>query len=243
MRPADRQRVAQSKRRAVNRVLLIVSLVVGALMMAVAIESSAHAWLAWLALLPLLFVIRLWRPTAAILGGALWGLLIFLFSAIQPAAAITPTVQSLVLLAAIPAIYAGVGAAVTRWIGFNPFVLGFAWMGAELALGPVGLRTGLLGAAQGDGTILHWIGGALGYVLAAFVIAAGSASLVCVLSAARLSIPQFRRRTRFADREVLPASPTQFWFSRFAIRPCLARAPPAPCWIHLAMIMIAIDRI
>jgi apolipoprotein N-acyltransferase len=205
---------------------LIVSLVIGALMMAAAIGSAAHTWLGWFALVPLFFVIRLWRPKSALLGGALWGVSLYVFSSAQPDAAVSSTVGSLLLIAAIPATYASAGAWLTRRIGFNPFILGFAWMGVELALGPVVARTGLLGTVQGDSTILHWIGGALGYVLVAFVIAAGSASLVSVLSAARLSIPQLRYPTYSADHGAYPASPSLFWFSRFSIRPCQPRAPP-----------------
>ena len=227
MRPANQQRVSRRNRRAVNRAVLIVSLVIGALMMAAAIESPAHAWLGWFALVPLFFVIRLWRPVYAALGGGLWGLLIFIFSAVQPAAAITPTVQSLVLLATLPAIYAGLGAAIRRWIGFNPFILGFTWMGVELALGPIGMRAGLLSAAPVHGTIMHWVGGALGYVLVAFLVALVSASLVSILLGARMSLPPRCFPAVSVNHGAPLASQTFLCFPLFAIRPPQPRAPPS----------------
>ena len=226
MRPADRQPIGQRKRHAVHRVLLIVSLIFGALMMAAAIESSPHAWLTWFALVPLFFVIRLWNSKAAALGGALWGLLVFLFSAIQPAAAITPTVQSLVLLTMLPALYAGLSAAVTRWIGFNPFILGVAWMGLELALAPTGLRGGLLGAVPAHGTVGQWIGGALGYVFVAFLVAVVSASLVSLLSNARLHLYRHPYRISSGSRPPALLAQASCGLSRQFIPSLGPRAPP-----------------
>jgi hypothetical protein len=205
---------------------LIVALVIGALMMAAAVGSSAHAWLAWFAVVPLFFVIRRWRPAAAILGGALWGLLIFLFSAIQPAAVITPTIQSLVLLTMVPALYAGLGAAVTRWIGFNPFILGVAWMGLELALGPAGLRGGLLAAAPAHDTVGQWVGGALGYVFVAFLVAVVSASLVSLLSNARLHLHPHPFRISSGSRPPALLPQASCGLSRQSIPSLGPRAPP-----------------
>ena len=63
-------RVSRRTRSAVNQASLTVSLVVGAAIMAVAVELSACSWLGWFALVPLFLVIRRWRPTVAALGGA-----------------------------------------------------------------------------------------------------------------------------------------------------------------------------
>ncbi|GAF70131.1 unnamed protein product, partial [marine sediment metagenome] len=209
-----------------HRVLLIVALVVGALMMTAAVGQPAHAWLAWFALLPLFFVIRLWRPIHAAEGGALWGVFIFVFSITQPAPAIAPTVQSLVLLTTAPAIYAGLGATVTRWIGFNPFILGVAWMGLELALAPAGLRSGLLGAAPAQGAIMEWVGGALGYVLVAFFVVLVSASLVSVLSGVRFTVLRLLGWVSLPDRGAAISPQTSVDLSLFASRSFRPRAPP-----------------
>ena len=144
----------------------------------------------------------------------------------EPDAAVFSSLGSLLLLSVVPAAYACLGAWLTRRIGFNPFVLGFGWMGVELALSPAGLRTGLLGAVEGQGAFLHWVSGALGYVLVAFVIALLSASVVSVLSAARW--PALRRSSRIpsANPGALLAPQTFFCFSLSAFHPLRPRAPP-----------------
>ena len=126
----------------------------------------------------------------------------------------------------VPGIYAYLGARLTRWIGFNPFVLGVAWMGVELALGPAGLRTGLLAAAHEDGTFVHWVSEALGYVLVGFLVALVNASLVSVLSAACWTVLPARHRVPSGD--VGASLPPQTFFSHplLAIRASQPRAPP-----------------
>ena len=129
-------------------------------------------------------------PVRATLAGALWGLCFYAFAA-TAVAVITPATLSWLLLATIPAAYAGLGAALTRRIGFNPVVLGVGWILVEIALKPLGLRYGLLAGAQGEGPLLHWVGRLLGYVFVAFVVACASASLLAALSSARrLTIPR-----------------------------------------------------
>lgn len=197
--------------------------------MARAIASPDQAWLGWLALVPLFFAIRIWRPAACMSAGALWGFSLYVFSLGQADAAVSPAVGSLLLLTVMPAAYASVGAWLTRRIGFNPFILGFAWMLVELALEPVGLGAGLLGAARGNGALLDWLGQALGYVLVAFVIALGTASLVFVLSAVRLKIPQHGYAAPSPDRGAGVASQTFSCFPLYAIHPPRPRGPPVPC--------------
>ncbi len=221
------QRVeAQRRTLAVKTAALTGALLGGAYLMAIAVGSPGHAWLGLFSLVPLFLAIRLWRPMRALLAGGLWGASLWAFTQTEPGAAVSSSLGSLALLSAIPAAYACLGAWLTRRIGFNPFVLGFGWMGVELALGPAGLRTGLLGTVEGQGAFLHWIGGALGYVLVAFVIALLSASVVSALSAARW--PALRRTCRIpsANHGALLAPQTFFCFSLSAFHPLRPRAPP-----------------
>ena len=224
MRSIPRQDAIQGVGRTAGTAALVVSLLVGARLMALAVGSDGYAWLGWFSLVPLFLVIRLWRPARAMLAGALWGISLCLFSVGQLAPPVG--VPSLLLLAAAPAIYAYFGARLTRWIGFNPFVLGVAWMGVELAIHPVGLRTGLLGGADG-GPVLHWVGQALGCALAAFLVALVNALLVSLLSSARLSIPQPRRQSPPGYDGALCCPQVFFFVPRFSIRPSCPRAPPA----------------
>lgn len=205
---------------------VVASLVLGAKLMAAGIAAGSPAWVALFALVPLFLAIRLWRPARAALSGALWGASLYAFSAGQPDSGVSPTLLSAALLTLIPAAYASLGALVTRRMGFNPFILGFAWMGVELALGPAGLRTGLLGGVAGEGTVMGWIGQGLGYVLVAFVIASVSASLVSVLGRARWSVPG-RQYRRVSSNHGAPLLPQTFFRSPlYAIRPSRPRAPP-----------------
>ncbi len=212
--------------RTVKTSALIVSLLVGAYLMALAIGSPGHAWCSWFSLVPLFIVIRLCRPVCAMAGGALWGLLLYAFLIAQPDPACSLSISSLPLLAAIPAIYAFAGARLTRSIGFSPFVLGVAWMGVELAFQPLGLHNGLLGQAEGDTTLMHWIGGALGYVLVAFIVAYVNACLLSALSRVRVAVPRPRPAAGSDTNGARLAPQTFSCFPLFAIPQLQPRAPP-----------------
>ncbi len=176
-------------RSGVKAATLALSLIVSGLVVALSLASPEQAWLRWFAfggLLPLFVAIRVLRPGHAMLCGALWGLSLYIFSVAAFDTGVSAALPSATLLIAIPAIYAYLTAKLTRWIGFSPFVLGVTWMGVELAFEPLGLHTGLLAGTQADGTLIHWIGGALGYVVVAFVVALVNAALVSVLSRVRV---------------------------------------------------------
>ena len=211
----------------VKTAALVVSLLVSAYLLAVANAYPTCAWLDWFSLVPLFLVIRFCRPTGAMLGGALWGVALYVFSVAQPGAAVAGGMGSLLLLALIPAAYAGGGAWLTRRIGFSPFVLGYTWMRVELALEPGGQCTGRLGQAGGGGTFLHWVGQTLGRVLVAFLVALVNASLVSVLSVPLLRIPQSRHRIPSSHYGASRCPQPLFCFPRFAIRPSQPRAPPS----------------
>jgi len=216
----------RSSYRSVKSAALILSLVAGAFLMALSLGTSGHSWLGWLTLLPLFIAIRALRPPRAMLCGALWGLSLHVFAVSVFTTGISSGLSSLALLTAIPAAYALLASWVTRRIGFSPFVLGVSWMGVELALRPLGLHHGLLAATQGDSTLMQWAGGALGYVLVAFVVALGNAVLLLLLSRVPVGV---------ASSGYLPGSskggtrlvPQTFsCFPLFAIPVSRPRAPP-----------------
>ena len=207
---------------------LALALMLSAYLMAVAVGSAEHPWLAWTSLIPLFFAIRWLRPLIALGCGVLWGAGFFGFSTTVVSTEVPATWAALALLTLVPAIYAYLGALASRRLGFNPLVLGVAWMGVELALHPLGLRAGLLGGVQAHTPFLERVASVLGYVLAAFLIALVNASLVSVLSAARLSNPAYRYPTRASDRGANLSSQTFFRFPRFALHPLRPRAPPFP---------------
>lgn len=228
MSPTVIKRVAHLSVVRVRTTALILSPIVSAYVMALSLGSAGFPGLRWLALLPLFAAMRGLRPVAAMFAGALWGACLCVFSA----AAVDPGISMDLVLAAgligIPAVYMYFGSWLTRRIGFNPLVLGVAWMGVESALGPIGLGTGLLGEGDGGGTVLHWVGRAFGYVLVAFSIVLVNASVISVLSWAHLGIAP-SRYLRTSDNRGAPLLPQIcYCFPRFVIRLSQPRAPPIP---------------
>lgn len=206
-------------------VALIPSLIASACLMAAAVASHDYAWLGWLCLLPLFFAIRTCAPMRAALCGAVWGGCLSIFLQIGTGLP-TPTVPALALLTLIPALYAYLGARLTRWMGFSPFVLAVGWMGVELATAPLELRYGLLADTQGGGTLMAWVGQGLGYVFVGFIVAVVNASLVSVLTSVRMSARQRGYRVSSRDRGAALLPQTSFCFPLFALSPSQPRAPP-----------------
>lgn len=203
-----------------------IPLLLSAYLTAAALGSQTHAWVGWLSLLPLFVAIRLLAPLRALACGALWGASLFVFCVALGRTTVPATGLSFALLAGIPAIYTFAGAALTRWIGFSPFVLGVGWMGVELALMPLGLHNGLLTASQGDTVLMHYIGRALGYVLVGFLVAYVNAALIAVLGRVRLTVPRFVPATASPDFGRSLISQVLGCLSPFAIQPSHPRAPP-----------------
>lgn len=208
-------------------VALILSLVVAAFVMAASLEPTTQSWLGWVTLLPLFYAIRTQRPLHAMLLGGLWGCLFFVFGVAIFDTGINGTFQSFALLTGVPAAYSFFGARLTRWIGFSPFVLGVCWMGVELALETVGLHQGLLAGTQGDGTMVHWLGGALGYVLVAFTVAFINAVLIAVLSAVYHAISASHEPHNPTQVRAALCPQTFKCFPLFHIPAAQPRAPPA----------------
>jgi len=183
-------------------------------------------WLAWVSLLPLFQAIRTLRPALAAMAGGLWGFCLFGFAAVGAAPVIAPTVLSLILLTAMPAFYCGIGARVTRWIGFNPFVLGLGWVGVELAIRPLGMPLGLLAGTQSGSALVQWGGRVLGYVFIAFLVAVANASLIALLSCTCWPIQARRFLADGPQAEVCRLGRPVFAVQRFTLRESFPRAPP-----------------
>ena len=207
-------------------VALTLALVGSAYLTAAAVGSPTHAWMGWLSLLPLFVAIRVLRPLRASACGALWGGCLFAFCIASGRTAVSANLASLALLTAIPAIYTFLGAGLTRWMGFSPFVLGVGWMGVELALAPLGLHSGLLAGTQDHTALMDYIGRALGYVLVGFLVAYVNAALVAVLGRVRLSVPRFVPTTASPDCGRSLISQILGCLSLFALQPSHPRAPP-----------------
>jgi len=205
---------------------LVISLILSALLMAVAVGSTACSWLAWFGLLPLFLAIRVLRPAAATLAGAIWGVCFYFFSVAFAAHAISPTFQSFALLTIVPAFYACFGVLLCRWIGFNPILLALGWVLVEVAIKPLGLQQGLLASTQSQSPILHWISRVLGYAFVAFLVACVNASLLAVLSNARLKIPRQRSLAGLPNSGTIHLSQTLLYLRLITIFRGYPRPPP-----------------
>jgi len=216
------QGIAGRRPHGLRSVSLCVALILSAALTAVSLRLSAAHWLAWVSLLPLFQAIRTLRRPMAAMAGGLWGVCLFLFAGHGPAPVIEPSVFSFAMLTTMPTLYAGLGALLTRRIGFNPLVLALGWVGVELAFRPLGLPLGLLAGTQSGGPVAHWTGKLLGYVLVAFLVAVANASLLALLGRVRLGPARRRLRSDFSDATVLHLSQT----SVFIQHPFLCRAGP-----------------
>jgi len=202
------------------------SIVVSALFTATAMGSPNLGWVAWLSLLPLFFAIRQLRPIRASACGAIWGISLLGFSVAIGRWENPLDVWSMLLTAVIPAVYALAASALTRWIGFSPFVLGVGWMGVEFALAPLGLHFGLLASTQGDAAVMDYIGRALGYVLVGFLVAYVNAALVAVLARVCLDVRRSISWTVSTSRGALLSPQTFGRLSHLVLQPSRPRAPP-----------------
>ncbi len=222
----DRGRVGCAYPNLLKMTALVASLGVSAFSMAVALGSSDHWWVGWVALLPLFVSIRVLAPVKAMLAGAFWGLCLFVSLVTTADGALSPSLAALALLTAVPAIYTWLGARLTRRVGFSPYLLALGWMGVELALSLLGLRNGLLAATQGDGLIIHLVGNFTGCVLVAFLVAYISASVLEAISRVRVPADGLRFAAGAPDslQRLFPQESFSVLFH--LIRPLQPRAPP-----------------
>jgi apolipoprotein N-acyltransferase len=197
-----------------------------AILMSFAVESPRYWWLGWMTLLPLLQAARSLRPSLALAAGSFWGAVLFAASVTVAQTGVQPALFPLALLVLIPGLYAGFGAALTRRIGFSPYLMALGWVGVEFCLRPVGLEHGLLAGTQGNGVLIYTFGSFAGYFLVAFLVAYINASLLDVLHEVRGCLPVPRpipvssdvvRRVAVADVPFIAS-----WVSRIS----QPRAPP-----------------
>ncbi|MFQ5495536.1 MAG: hypothetical protein ACE5EX_09160, partial [Phycisphaerae bacterium] len=135
--------------------VLLALMLCACLMAAAAAGTGRHPWLGLVALLPLFRIIQVARPRWAMLGGGLFGATVWAYSAAFVSNGVAPTLGTVLLLTVVCAVYARLGAYLTRRFAYSPLVLGAGWMLVELALHPLGLRCGLLAGTQGNGVLVH----------------------------------------------------------------------------------------
>lgn len=228
---AGRYACVNRKRRPAGIVFLGTSLVFSALLTAVAVRAPAYHGLAWISLLPLFHAMRSLRLNDAGLAGGLWGLCLYLFCVTDSPnliVHITPSISSLILFAAVPAVYVGLGALLTRAIGFNPLMLAVGWVLVEIAFRPLRLRHGLLAGAQMESIQVQWLARLLGYVFVAFLVAYVNASLLAFVVAVRgLGAPQSKSPAELIVVGRIAPSLSCIFYDRWIHSRARPRAPPA----------------
>ncbi|MEE8143697.1 MAG: hypothetical protein V3T77_11395 [Planctomycetota bacterium] len=168
--------------------LLFTSIFLSGVVTALAAQPNSPS-LAWIGLIPLLLAIRSLTSKASSLAGVLWGVGFYLSAVVWVAPQLAVQPWALLLLLVVPGTYAGLGALLTRKIGFCPFILAVGWILVELGLQPLGLHSGLLAAAPVESPFFQTLGGLLGYAYVAFFVVLVNASIIVILSKARLQLP------------------------------------------------------
>jgi apolipoprotein N-acyltransferase len=202
------------------------SLALGALLAALMQGRPHQQWLACLSLLPLFLAIRTHRGVGAMICGAMWGGCLSYFCSLTNPSFALPSVLSVVLVVAAPAVYAGFAARLTAAIGFNPLILGLGWVFVEAILASAGFPRGLLAAASAEYPFLAHISNLLGYLFVAFLGAWANASLLAIFSRIRISISGQPQLLRIAGHRLESRAPTCLRDPAVASTHWLPRAPP-----------------
>ena len=178
-------------------------------------------------------------PSTAVLAGGCWGGCLYLFCSAGPTPVVAPSFLSLALLTVIPAVYVGLAARpAQRSTGILPvssatnlLTLALGWTLVEAVLhfhNLFGPQDGLLTASQGEGQYLHWFARLLGYVCTALLVAYANASLVGILSIARLSFPAHRSWAGSPNTGTSRPSQVVLAIQSWTLRQTQPRAPPIP---------------
>ncbi|MBI3835453.1 MAG: hypothetical protein HY287_14090 [Planctomycetes bacterium] len=157
-------------------------------------RTGQNTWLEFVALVPLFWSIRSGNARLACVCGALWGGTIALCAACGLDLPMSITAVSAALLIAAPAIYAAIGALLTRSIGFSPLVLAVAWTGVELLQSQLGLRSALTTSVYEHSALLDAIARTFGYVLIAFTITYLNAAMLSLVTIACGNVGNLSRR-------------------------------------------------
>ena len=145
----------------------------------------------------------------------------------------------LALLIVIPAVYIGLATRLARGragilptsptIGPNILLLALGWTLVEAVLhfhNLFGPHEGLLTGTQGEVANLHWLARLLGYVCMAFLVACANASLVGILSHARLSFPACRSLAGLPVASSSHPSQVVLAIQSWTLRQAYPRGPP-----------------
>lgn len=202
---------------------LVLGVTLSAFATAYAASNARAAWLGFFAMIPLFAVVRILRPLPAAAFGALWGACFVVELGWTGVALKFYAASGLIGLSAT---FAGLGALLSMWIGFTPFVLGVGWMLTQAAMSNLAPKVPLLHSRIGDSTWLEMVGGSLGYGAIAFLVGYVNAVLVAAVATLRLQCPR-RSTVATSTNSIVDLSPQIVGcFTPFALQPSHPRAPP-----------------
>jgi len=229
MMAATRRSILASWRPGADTLALLGALLASAVILPLAGARPQFAWAGWVVLVPLFVVIRTCGPWAAAGYGALWGL-----CAATVATQLSPAAETLissllggVIAVVVPAIYAGLGAWLTRRIAFSPFTLGTMWIGVELVFAAAVPELSLFRAIGDHGQWSHWVVTVLGYSFIAFIAAYVNSLIVeTITRVPRLGVSALRVFRSVADSARILASQISDFVITHSVGPHPARGPP-----------------
>jgi len=225
-RSSQRCRTYTGLERTAKSVLIAVALIVSAALMAASRSSGGLSWVAFIGLIPVFMAIRYIRPGPAPLFGGLWGAGYYLYLSL-PSCGGNLSIASLLLFIAVPAVYTGLGAWLTRKVGYLPAVLATGWIVVEWLLGTPGSHPGTLTGAESSNTLIGYIGQALGYLVVAVLIAYVNALLLSLVDQIRLTFADtVYRFAVLADTRREFSHEFSLYRSTLTAFNCSPRAPP-----------------
>ena len=210
-------------------VSLVIATMSGACLAVLGRYTTTPILIGSIGLLPLILLARLGNVLWGALGGALWGLTVAVLTvafqrASQPVE-VSTAFFSVTMLA--PAAYGALGALITRWIGFSPFILSVVWYGVASGVAVLGFPLHGGEGLVSDVAWYHPTSIVLGHTCLALLISWISATIVLVLDAALHvdGAPAYRSFVEDSDARPivsLNALPN-LWFINLSLAP---RAPP-----------------
>jgi len=133
--------------------------------------------------------------------------------------------KSLLIVAAVPTLYAGLGSAITRRIGFSPFVLAAGWLSVEFLVALTTTSDGILQVPFTESAVLNWLAHSLGTVFVGFVSALAAGTFVAIANRVCSSVDHARPRISSEIRRTI-FSPLFAVVVRGLHSPRQSRAPP-----------------
>jgi apolipoprotein N-acyltransferase len=211
----------------VERAAIFALLCGGGLLTGLAVASPGFHWAAWIGLIPIFAAVRQFAGAPAILGGALWGIAVYVGAVAVSVSPIPMTYSGCAAYLILPAGYVYIMALFSRRYWYSSLAMALGWIVIELIVNASGVRPGLISAEHIDNPFFRVIADFLGTGFVAFVVAYLGAVVIIVSSylSVNWGLASASMR-RYASSRIMPDSRPQLSCGR-RFRPIRPRGPPA----------------